>query len=324
MVNETLHPLAHAARVVVAALAAATLAGCISFAQTAGDTGRPDNLDALREHALELVNEDRAEHGLPPVRRDDVLDRIAQSHASDQLARDYYGHVSPEGKDVQDRYLAAGGEKWRLIEENVATCTGCQPTLEEVTDLQRGWMNSPGHRENILRRGIDRFGFGIAGEDGRVYAVQTFSGPGSSGEGAEEAASPSELQSAALEAVNEARREAGVEPLEMSEALSAGARAMMPASGSSSFEPGSMNDFVAALPEETRARFSAYSTSIGICGGCGTKPTAADARDFVQQWLENPRQRQTVLAERFTEMGFAVAADGQGKKIGIATFAEPR
>lgn len=303
----------------VAMLAATLLSGCISLTGSP-DAGRPADLTGLRQHALRLVNEDRQAQGLPAVSADPVLDRIAQSHAADQLSRDYYGHVSPEGKDVQARYLGAGGEKWRLIEENVSTCKRCAPSADEVADLHRGWMNSPGHRQNILRRGIDRMGFGIAGEDGRVYAVQTFSGPGSSGEGAEQAASPQTLQAAALRAVNAAREKAGVAPLSQSAALSAGARAMLPAAGASRFEPGSMGDFAGALTQEERARFSSFSTAIGICGGCGTTPTVADARDFVAQWLGDGRQKATLLDPSATHAGFAVAADGAGKKIGIAAL----
>lgn len=305
------------------AIIAASLSACISFAQTGG-SGQPDDLPALRELATSLVNEERSAKGLGEVGQDGILNRIAQSHASDMLRRDYYSHVSPGGDDVQDRYIDAGGNKWRLVEENIATCTGCAATREEVRALQKGWMNSPEHRENILRRGIDRFGFGIAGRDGRVYAVQTFAGPGSSGGGAEEAASAASLRQTALQRINEARKEAGVAPLQLSEALSEGAQAMLPAADASSFQPGSMRELTGALPAETRASFRRYATAIGICGGCGTVATTADAEDFVGQWLGNPSQKSRLLDERFTHVGFAVAADGEGKKIGVAAFAEPR
>ncbi len=278
----------------------------------------------LRNLALDLVNQDRAEHGLPKLASDDTLDEIAQNHASDQLARDYYGHVSPEGKDVQDRYIAAGGNKWRLVEENIATCTGCEVSRDEVKRLETGWMHSPGHRANILRQGIERFGYGIAGENGRVYAVQTFSGPGSSEDGQETAATRSEIGQAGLKAINEARREAGVEPLTLSDALSTGARGMMPEKDASSFAPGTMQDFTSALPADARAEYSRFSTAIGICGGCGTKPTTADIRDFVDQWLGNSRQKKTLTSSDFSRLGIAVAADGQGKKIGIAVFGQTR
>ncbi|ESR23922.1 hypothetical protein N177_2867 [Lutibaculum baratangense AMV1] len=317
--------LSEAGKAVAAGGLAVLLSGCISFASLPGsEAGRPDNLASLRAQALELVNADRSQHGLPPLRQDDVLNRIAQSHASDQLSRGYYGHVSPGGKGVQDRYLDAGGNKWRLVQENIATCRGCDVSADRVERFETGWMNSPGHRENILREGIDRFGFGIAGEDGRVHAVQTFSGPGSSNGGSETEASASEIQNAAVQAINEARRSAGVSPLQASDALRRGASAMLPEPGARRFEPGSMNALVGALSDETRARFSGFSTAIGICGGCGTKPTTADARDFVEQWLGTSRQREVLLAPGLTEVGVAVAADGEGKKIGLAAFGRAR
>jgi uncharacterized protein YkwD len=96
------------------------------------------------------------------------------------LRRHYYAHETPEGKNPRDRFLAAGGSPSSLVEENIARCAGCPvpPEAAAVDSLQRSWMNSPEHRENILARGIDRMGFGIAGDQGALYAVQDFAGPG--------------------------------------------------------------------------------------------------------------------------------------------------
>lgn len=48
---------------------------------------------------------------------------------------------------------------------------------DRVARLQEGWMDSPGHRRNILLPGLDRFGFGIAGNSEVLYSAQTFAGP---------------------------------------------------------------------------------------------------------------------------------------------------
>src|SRR3712207_4473522 len=76
---------------------------------TAAGAQAPDNLDALRQRALELVNRARAEHGLSRLELERNLDEAAQSHAQDMLRRSYFAHSSPEGGTVQDRYIAAGG-----------------------------------------------------------------------------------------------------------------------------------------------------------------------------------------------------------------------
>ena len=63
-------------------------------------------------------------------------------------------------------------------------CTGCYPpaTLAKIEELQKGWMNSPGHRKNILTPELNSFGYGIViGKDGRLYAVQNFATLGRGG-----------------------------------------------------------------------------------------------------------------------------------------------
>jgi hypothetical protein len=99
------------------------------------------------------------------------------------LNRNYFDHVSPEGKTVFDRYVAAGGSRWRLVAENIGRCATCKgaPRIADITRLQDGWMRSASHRENILSPGVTQFGFGMVATAGRgLYAVQSFAGPGMS------------------------------------------------------------------------------------------------------------------------------------------------
>src|SRR5512132_4135323 len=86
---------------------------------SAAETG---DLTELRSKALKLVNEAREQHGLPALQSRPELDRAAQAHAEDMLNRSYFDHVSPEGKTVFDRYVAAGGSRWRLVAENICRC----------------------------------------------------------------------------------------------------------------------------------------------------------------------------------------------------------
>src|ERR1700752_4128765 len=82
-----------------------------SFEQTA------DNISVIQARALELVNETRQEHGLPPLALEQQLNAAAQAHADDMFARHYYGHASPEGRSAADRYVLAGGRKRRMSAE---------------------------------------------------------------------------------------------------------------------------------------------------------------------------------------------------------------
>ena len=89
-----------------------------------------------------LVNLERAKAGCGPVRTDDRLTAAARGHSRDMVDRDYFSHTSPEGKGPGDRAAAAGYPRWSG--ENIAAG---YPTPEAVV---RGWMDSPGHRANIL------------------------------------------------------------------------------------------------------------------------------------------------------------------------------
>lgn len=138
---------------------------------------RIEGMDELRGQALSLVNQARREAGAPPLRLDPTLTAAAQAHAEDMARRGFYGHRSPERKDVADRYKAKGGNLWEIIGENISTCLNCGADAEQVRKFQAGWMRSPGHKRNILDSRFDRFGFGIAQTGSKVYAVQTFVRP---------------------------------------------------------------------------------------------------------------------------------------------------
>ena len=291
---------------------------CAAALPCAAQPTEPDDPAAL---ALSLVNEARAEEGLPALERGARVSEAAQAHAEDMLARGYYDHVSPEGETARDRFLDAGGGRGPVVAENIARCEGCPtpPGTERVRGFQSGWMQSPGHRENILAEGLDRFGFGLAAEDGagegKTYAVQMFAGPGTPPGAAPgqapERVGPEEAAEAALEALNADRAERGLEPLTLSEDLSAAARAA--ARGATLAEgrlelPG---DVFGLLPEGAEG-WTGLAVSAESCGGCGSYPVAGDAAHFA------PRLAAEEGAEAFTHLGFALAADGTGRKTAVA------
>jgi uncharacterized protein YkwD len=223
----------------------------------------PAELAALRDAALAAVNRSREEHGLPPLQLTDRLNEAAQNHAAHMFRNGYYAHVSPQGEDVQDRYRKAGGSSWELVAENIARCEGCRPppTGATVQRLQEGWMNSPGHRANILRKGLTGFGFGIVLDAERgLYAVQTFAGPGTprgltDGETAQPIA-PRQQTRVALDHINSARRQAGVPPLAVDDALERAAQTILPAPDDlARFDLQGGPDLFDALPAAARSHW---------------------------------------------------------------------
>jgi uncharacterized protein YkwD len=286
--------------------------------------GRETGGEALRWLALELVNQSRAEHNLPPLRLEAKLSSAAQFHADDMLRRDYYAHNSPEGRSVSDRYQSFGGSAWVLTAENLAKCEGCKPPLSEVyvRQMHERWMLSPGHRANILREGLDSFGYGIVIDASECfYAVQTFAGPGTP-EGAASAAgdtplSPDEQARTALDRINARREASGRKPLNLSGPLSAAAGSLAPSPGASDFNVDESADLYGALPPAERNSWPSLTVLIASCGGCGAAPVSADVANFTEQWLEHADYQKILLSGDLTHWGFTIAADGRGKKIAV-------
>jgi uncharacterized protein YkwD len=196
-----------------------------------------------------------------------------------------------------------------------------------VQAFHEGWMDSPPHRRNLLSAGLQSFGFGIAGGEDRIFAVQTFAGAGDArGTGSSEASvplSPDEAAEQALAAVNRAREGAGVEPLQRSRALDQVARKLLPEDGDDALTRRTAELFD-LLPEEAADDWKQLDVLAAACGGCGAKPVAADVGAFVEQWLEDPQRRETLLAVDLGHLGFALAADGAGRKTGIAVAGRRR
>jgi uncharacterized protein YkwD len=107
----------------------------------------------LEERMLELVNAERASHGLRPLRPDPELTEVARDHSRDMLARGYFSHVAPEGDDAFARMRRAN-VRFLTAGENLALA----PTLAAA---HQGLMNSPGHRANLLRPQFGRVGVGV-------------------------------------------------------------------------------------------------------------------------------------------------------------------
>jgi uncharacterized protein YkwD/uncharacterized membrane protein required for colicin V production len=101
---------------------------------------------------LKLLNTERRQRGLKPLRMDERLRQVARGHSKDMLARGYFAHESPEGSDPFDRLKAARID-YHAAGENLALAP-------DVATAHRGLMESPGHRANILQREFGRVGIG--------------------------------------------------------------------------------------------------------------------------------------------------------------------
>jgi len=303
------------------------LCALMALAASPGRAQEGPEAEKLRALSLELVNKARAEAKLPPLTMGKEVTEAAKGHARDMLRRNFYGHVTPEGKTIQDRFLKAGGSRWHLVAENIARCvgTGCEVGVKTVEDFHRGWMNSKPHRENILRKGITQFGFSMVAEpDKPLYAVQNFSGPGlpNAGRGPEATRrlSEKEVVAKALEIFNKERKQAGKPAFVESPELTKAVRSLLPSKKLDDFNLSQTGKVLDALPTAERKTWQGLTTLAAACGGCGADPTAADVRAFVQQWLGNPANKAMVMNPASTHLGFALATSGQGKKVALAVL----
>lgn len=130
----------------------------------------PAGLARTAAEVLALTNAERRRAGLAPLSDDPFLTRAAQAHSDDMVARAFYSHTAPDGSRPWDR-AAAAGSGHRAVGENIA-CG--QRSAAEVVE---GWMNSPGHRANILKPDFTHLGVGFAGGGpAGTYWTQLFGG----------------------------------------------------------------------------------------------------------------------------------------------------
>ncbi|MFF8467216.1 sigma-70 family RNA polymerase sigma factor [Streptomyces griseus] len=115
----------------------------------------------------DLVNAERAKEGCGPVTVNDQLNTAAQRHSADMEANDYFSHTSQDGRDPGDRITAAG-YRWSTYGENIAK------GQQTPADVMRSWMDSPGHRANILNCSFKEIGVGKQNSGGGPVWTQVF------------------------------------------------------------------------------------------------------------------------------------------------------
>jgi len=145
------------------------------------------------------VNRVRARYRLSSLRWDQRLSGVAAAHSRDMLRRDYFSHNSPDGEDFSQRYqrrgyvcqvpltersYLTGGENLALTHHNARVIvysdgrkepTGYRTPAEIARRVVIGWLNSPGHRENLLKPQWRQEGIGVTmGADGRIWVTQNF------------------------------------------------------------------------------------------------------------------------------------------------------
>jgi uncharacterized protein YkwD len=129
-----------------------------------------EELAAYEAEVFDLVNEAREEEALPALKRDDTLDKAAAIRAEE--LSELFSHTRPDGTGF---YTVLG------IEKNYNYAETAARLVKTPTDQMKGWMNSEGHRTNILdlnEKGYTKIGIGaFQADNGKMYWCQLFYRP---------------------------------------------------------------------------------------------------------------------------------------------------
>lgn len=126
-----------------------------------------EQLNQFEQQVVELTNQERSKQGLAPLQIDDNLSKVAREKSRDMAANNYFSHTSPTYGSPFDM-MNQFGISYRTAGENIAQG---QTSPEQVVNA---WMNSPGHRANILNGEYTHIGVGYV-ENGNHW-TQMFIG----------------------------------------------------------------------------------------------------------------------------------------------------
>jgi uncharacterized YkwD family protein len=134
--------------------------------ETRTNTSAAPSVSNYERQVVELVNIERQKNGLAPLTLDPAISNVARIKSKDMSDNNYFAHQSPTYGSAGDM-LTQHGIRYSAWGENIAAG---QRTPEEVVSA---WMNSPGHRANILASHFTKIGVGYV-NNGRPYWTQMF------------------------------------------------------------------------------------------------------------------------------------------------------
>jgi uncharacterized protein YkwD len=132
---------------------------------------------AVEQELFVMINEERIKNGLAALGNDAKLAEVARAHSTDMAVNNYFSHTNLSGCNSSCRVTNAG-YAWRAVGENLYRMTGYRLGATETARMMvTGWMNSPGHRANILNKSYTKHGIGVAQVGTSIYATSNFALP---------------------------------------------------------------------------------------------------------------------------------------------------
>lgn len=249
---------------------------------------------------LELVNEERNNVGLNPLELDSQLTDVAEDHSESMAVNDFVGHQDPTDNSGTGDRIEEVGYEWSTWGENVAA------GYSTPEDVMKGWMNSSGHRANILNPDFTEIGIGyefLENDTGSVnynhYWTQVFGTPqpNINTNSIEDASvDNSSLITELTGLINQERTESGFDSLAVDEQLSQAAQ-----QHSNSM---AINDFVAhnSLDGSTPSQRIEETGYQGSFGGENIV-VKSDNAEAIMDYLLTGSNSENIFNSEFTEIG---------------------
>ncbi|SFA95313.1 CAP domain-containing protein [Clostridium frigidicarnis] len=122
---------------------------------------------------FQKVNEERAKAGVAALTYNSTMENYARIKSQDMGDRKYFDHKDPEGNLITVK-MEKDGVKYNSWGENIAYIGGVSDANALANQFMTNWMNSPGHRQNILSNNFSSIGVGVYKVGNTVYATQEF------------------------------------------------------------------------------------------------------------------------------------------------------
>jgi uncharacterized protein YkwD len=139
--------------------------------QSSGQSsGQPTETARMEQQVQQKINAIRQQQGLAELRQNEKLAQVARNYSRRMAEEQFFAHVSPKGDTLADR-VGSAGIFYLRVGENLFTSTNIPDPVPAAVE---GWMNSPGHRENILRSEYRETGIGVWRTGDTYYFTQLF------------------------------------------------------------------------------------------------------------------------------------------------------
>ena len=119
------------------------------------------------------MNEERAKAGVTPLTYNTTMEKYARIKSQDMGDNNYFSHTDLSGNYITTK-MNADGVTYRAWGENIAYIGGVSDPTALANQFMTNWMNSQGHRENILSTNFSSIGVGVYKIGNKVYATQEF------------------------------------------------------------------------------------------------------------------------------------------------------